>query len=186
MNFIFITVYVIWLLSETVLNRMLHSKSTDRPDVDKNSLPIIWITIAVAMFLTTYVAINFYFPIYDNPDFKYLGLGIIALGIVLRLTAVLSLGRFFTVDVTIREDHKLKTDGVYKYLRHPSYFASLLSFIGYGIAMNSWPGLLIIFISILTVFIYRIKIEEKILIEQFGETYIKYKKSTKGIIPFIY
>lgn len=41
-------------------------------------------------------------------------------------------GEFFTVQVAIKEDHQLKTDGYYTNVRHPSHTASLLSFIGFG------------------------------------------------------
>lgn len=186
MNLAFTIIYIIWFLSETLLNRLLRSKSTDKQNADKNSLLIIWVTVIIAIFLAVYISIKFYFPIYPDTMIRYIGLGIILLGIIMRIAAVISLGKFFTVDVTIREDHKLKQDGVYKYLRHPSYFASLISFIGFGLSINSWPGLILIVIAVMTVFIYRITIEEKILIGQFGSEYLDYKKSTKGIIPFIY
>lgn len=185
MNLIFTITYVIWFLTEALLNRLLHSKSTDKQNTDKNSLVIIWVTVIIANILAVYLSMRYYFPIYTDSSFRYLGLIVIVIGIILRFSAVVSLGKFFTVDVTIREDHKLKTDGVYKFLRHPSYFASLISFIGFGISINSWIGLILIVVAVLTVFIYRIKIEEKILIEQFGAEYLEYKKTTKGIIPFV-
>lgn len=186
MNPAFTIIYLIWFLSETLLNRLLHSKSTDKQNADKNSLLIIWVTVVAAIILAMYISISYYFPIYPDVIIRYAGLAIIMFGIILRIAAVLSLGKFFTVDVTIREDHKLKKDGLYKYLRHPSYFASLVSFIGFGISINSWPGLILIVVSVMTVFIFRIKIEEKILIGQFGAEYLDYKKRTKGIIPFLY
>ena len=186
MNLLFTIIYLIWFLSETLLNRLLRSKSTDKQNADKNSLLIIWVTVVAAIFLAVYISMKYYFPIYPDTTIRYIGLGIILLGIILRIAAVLSLGKFFTVDVTIREDHKLKKDGVYKYLRHPSYFASLLSFIGFGLSINSWPGLILIVVAVMAVFIFRIKIEEKILIGQFGDEYLDYKKNTKGIIPFVY
>ena len=185
MNAIFTVTYVIWFLTEAFLNRLLRSKSTDKQNADKNSLLIIWVTVVVANILAVYLSMRYLLPIYNDPSFRYLGLIVIFAGIILRFIAVISLGKFFTVDVTIREDHKLKTDGVYKFLLHPSYFASLTSFIGFGISINSWIGLTLIIVAVLTVFIYRIKIEEKILIEQFGAEYLEYKKMTKGIIPFI-
>lgn len=186
MSSLFTATYVIWFLTEALLNRVLRSKSTDRQHTDKNSLAIIWVTVVLANILAVYIAMNFRFLIYSIPAFHYIGLGIIITGIILRFAAVFSLGAFFTVDVTIREDHKLKRDGMYKYLRHPSYFASLLSFAGFGIALNNWVSLLLIIVSVLTVFTYRIKIEEKLLIEQFGNEYLDYKKSTSGLIPFLY
>ena len=110
----------------------------------------------------------------------------IYVGIVIRIIAIVSLGQFFTVDVTIRVDHRLKKDGIYKYLRHPSYSGSLLSFIGLGLTMNNWISLLLISFSIIIAFIFRINVEEKVLIEQFGSEYIEYKKVTRGLIPFIF
>jgi len=165
---------------------MLRSKGTDKQNADKNSLAIIWITVVAAITLATVIAMNFYFPIAVNPVIKYVGLAIIYLGILLRLAAIVGLGRFFTVDVTIREDHRLKQDGLYKYLRHPSYFASLLSFIGYGISLNNWISLILVVVAVLIVFKMRINIEEKALIEQFGAEYLEYKKKVKGLIPFVW
>ncbi len=153
----------------------------DRQDADKNSLLLIWISIIATIFIAVFISGTFYFPIFSNPTFEYRGLAIIFVGIFFRFVAVAILGRFFTVDVTIRQDHKLKKDGVYKYLRHPSYFASLISFIGFGISLNNWIALLLITLAILTVFITRIKMEEKVLVEQFGAEYNEYKKVTKGL-----
>jgi protein-S-isoprenylcysteine O-methyltransferase Ste14 len=96
------------------------------------------------------------------------------------------LGRFFTVNVTIRDDHKLIQSGFYKYLRHPSYTGSLLSFLGFGLSLDNWLSLAIIFLPTLFAFIYRMKVEENVLSEQFGEQYQDYILKTKRIIPFIY
>ncbi len=186
MNLLFDLTYVVWFLSEIILNRLLRSKSTDRQNADKNSLPLIWITIVATVSIAVFIADKFRAPLFSNSFGQYIGLALIVAGIVLRLFAVASLGRFFTVDVTIRQGHRLKKDGLYQYLRHPSYFASLLSFIGFGISLNNWISLLLIAIAMFTVFTIRIKIEEKILAEQFGSEYIEYKKTTRGLIPFIY
>jgi len=186
MSSLFNVTCLIWFLTEVLLNRLLRSKDTDRQHADKNSLMIIWITVVLANAIAVYISMNFRSPIYSSPIFHLVGLGIIIAGIIIRFIAVYTLGPFFTVDVTIREGHKLKRDGMYKYLRHPSYFASLLSFVGFGISLNNWVSLVLIVTAVLIVFIYRIKIEEKTLTEQFGEEYLDYKKTTSGIIPFIY
>jgi protein-S-isoprenylcysteine O-methyltransferase Ste14 len=186
MNIIFPITYIIWLLSEILLNRLLRSKSTDKQDADKNSLALIWLTVVLSNAVAYYIAMTEYFPIASHPALGYIGLVIIYTGICLRLFVVKALGKFFTVDVTIRENHKLKKDGPYKYLRHPSYFASLLSFVGFGVSLNNWLSLIIVTVAIVTVFIIRIRIEEKVLIEQFGEQYLRYKKEVKGLIPFVW
>ena len=174
------------LLTEILLNRLLRSKSTDKQNEDKNSISIIWVTIIIAIPLAILISKTVNLPIYSNSSVQYVGVIIIFIGIILRLFAVVTLGQFFTVDVTIRQDHKLKKDGLYKYLRHPSYFASLVSFIGMGWTFNNWLSLLLLVVAILIAFINRIKIEEKLLIQHFGSEYTEYKKHTSGLIPFIY
>jgi protein-S-isoprenylcysteine O-methyltransferase Ste14 len=174
------------LLTEIFLNRLLRSKSTDKQNEDKNSISIIWVTIIIVIPLAVLISKTVNLPIYSNSSVQYVGVIIIFIGIILRLFAVVMLGQFFTVDVTIRQNHKLKKDGLYKYLRHPSYFASLISFIGMGWTFNNWLSLLLLVVAILIVFINRIKIEEKLLIQYFGSEYTEYKKHTNGLIPFIY
>jgi protein-S-isoprenylcysteine O-methyltransferase Ste14 len=186
MDLILIITYSIWFLSEILINRFLRSKNTDKKHVDKGSLYLIWIIIIITNFAAVFVSNKYYFPISKDANFVYIGLILIFIGIILRLTIIATLGQFFTVDVTIKQNHKLKKDGFYKYLRHPSYSASLLSFIGFGITLNNWMSLTLVSILILIAFIIRIKIEERALIEHFGSEYLDYKKSTKGIIPFIY
>jgi|SRR5919199_1063133 protein-S-isoprenylcysteine O-methyltransferase Ste14 len=178
--------YVVLVLTEIVLNRTRGSKATDKQGADKKSVTFIWITIPFAIFFAVYLANYLPLPIYANPSGQYIGVALIALGILLRLLAIYTLGQYFTVDVTIRPNHRIKTDGLYKYLRHPSYAASLLSFIGMGISFNNWLSLGLLTGSVLVVFINRIRVEEAVLIEHFGAEYIAYKKVTSGLIPFIY
>jgi len=186
MNLIFLLAYVIWGLSELLLNRLLHSKTTDQPNKDERSLSVIWITVVVSIVAAVYIALHDYLPIGDPAVIAYLGLFLLLAGIVLRLIVVRSLGAFFTVDVTIRQEHALKTDGFYRYLRHPSYAASLLSFIGFGLSLNNWLSLLLIFVAVMIVFIRRIEVEEKVLVGHFGAAYMDYQKRTNRLIPFIY
>jgi protein-S-isoprenylcysteine O-methyltransferase Ste14 len=178
--------YAVFILTEVVLNRAFGSKKTDKQAVDKHSITLIWITIPTAIFLAISLASYVRLPIYSDPSGQYVGVGIIALGVVIRLLAIYTLGQFFTVDVTIRPNHRIKKDGLYKYLRHPSYAASLLSFIGMGITFNNWLSLLLLVTAVLVVFINRIRVEETVLIEHFGAEYVAYKKVTNGLIPFIY
>ena len=178
--------YVILVLTEIVLNRTRGSKATDKQAADKKSMTLIWIVIPLAIFLAVYLANYLRLPIYANPSGQYIGVALIALGILIRLLAIYSLGQYFTVDVTIRPNHRIKTDGLYKYLRHPSYAASLLSFIGMGITFNNWVSLLLLVGAVLVVFINRIRVEETVLIDHFGADYIAYRKVTPGLIPFIY
>lgn len=186
MNLVFIIIYSVWLLSEIILNRFVRSGASDKKNADKGSLSRIWIAILISIPLAVFISMRYYLPITVTYAIEYTGLGLIAFGILLRLAVIVSLGKYFTVDVTIRSDHQLKKDGFYNYLRHLSYFASLLSFIGFGISLNNWLSLFIVTVAILIVFIARINVEEKALIDQFGDEYIEYRKHTNALVPFIY
>jgi len=83
------------------------------------------------------------------------------------------------------KDHKLVTDGWFKYIRHPMYLGGFCQIIGGAFIFSSFYTL-IFCIIIIPFFLLRIRIEEKMLLEEFGDEYEEYKKDTKKIIPFIY
>lgn len=186
MNPITLSIYLIWFISEILVNRLTRSKNQSNNGNDKNSLALIWLTVVLAVTASVVIAMNFSYPISSSTSILYVGLSVILFGVILRFTIIRSLGIFFTADVTIRENHALKTNGFYKFIRHPSYFASLLSFAGFGLSLNNWVSFLLVTFSIFAAFIYRIKVEEIALINHFGPQYLDYKKSTKGLIPFIF
>lgn len=111
---------------------------------------------------------------------------IILFGLAIRIWAIRTLGRFFEPTVVIKPDQPIIKTGLYKYIRHPAYAGGYLCFIGCGIAFSNWLGLILIMILVFLGFNYRIREEEKILIDGFGDEYRKYIKVTKKLIPFIY
>jgi len=185
MAWLFITIYFFWIISEISLSLFRRSEKSDNKKTDKGSLGLIWVIIIIANSLAYNVSESINLPISTDP-IRYIGIALIVIGMILRLTVVASLGKFFTVNVTILKDHVLKQDGFYKYVRHPSYSASLLSFVGYGVSLNNWISLVIVTGAALTAFLIRIRIEEKTLTDHFGYKYVEYKKRTKRLIPFVY
>jgi len=179
-------IWICWLLSEVLLNRLVRSKNANSKELDKNSLNLIWIAIIVSMTLGILSAIYWAVPIIHTNVLLYLGSGLIVIGMLIRFIAIRTLGKFFTVNLAIHGDQNLIKAGLYKYIRHPSYTGSLLSFVGFGLSLNNWLSLTIILVPILVTFIYRINIEEKLLLEQFGSEFEDYKKRTKRLIPMIY
>jgi len=180
----------LWLFTEVFYKQRLASNETDKKDKDRFSLNILWIIIIASISLSIFAANihfdTFSFFITNNALIIYLGLLLIFVGIFARLIIIKSLGKYFTVDVTIRKDHKIKKDGFYSILRHPSYAASLLTFVGLGLYLNNWIALAIAIIPPFFAFSYRINVEEEALTEQFGQEYLDYKKTTKKLIPYIY
>ncbi len=120
--------------------------SASSKDLDKSSVKLLWIIIAGSISLGIHFGNSGKGIIQSNGNETYaVGLLLICLGLALRWISILQLKKYFTVTVTISEDHQLIREGLYKYIRHPSYTGSLLSFFGLGIAFNNWLSLLIIF-----------------------------------------
>ena len=105
---------------------------------------------------------------------------------LIRWTSILKLKDSFTVDVSIRKDQTIIKDGIYKFIRHPSYSGSLLSFLGLSLVFTNVFTILIIVVPITIAFLHRIKIEENVLTDVIGTEYVEYSKQTKKLIPFIY
>ncbi len=183
---IFAITYFIWISSEVILNRVARSGKKDKKSADKHSELLIWLAIIVCIFLSSFISVRYSSVILDSNLIRYIGLVVIYLGIIVRFIAIRQLGKYFTVDVTIREDHQLMQSGLYKYIRHPSYLGDCLSLIGLGFTMNNWYGLLTAFLPVFLTFVYRMNVEEKVLIGKFGKQYEDYKLTTRRLFPFIY
>lgn len=130
------------------------------------------------------------FPIVPLPGGRachyYSGTVLVGLGLILRAWAVARLGDYFTYTVMSHADQALIIDGPYRYVRHPGYSGGLLVYAGWGMATGSLVGLVVIVAMMAYGLIRRIQVEEKVMIEAFGEQYSNYMKRTKRLIPWIY
>ena len=185
MNF-FYTIFLLWILSEVYLNRSARSAQKNRASQDANTEWLLWITIVVSMTSGIFISGKFSFPITSDEITGAAGITLVISGIILRFIAIRQLGKNFTVDVSTQEDQELKQDGFYRYLRHPSYSASLLSFGGFGLFLNNWISLIIVIVLPFLAFKRRINVEEEVLLKQFGKQYSDYISKTRRIIPFLY
>lgn len=111
-------------------------------------------------------------------------MGLLVAGGALRWVAIISLGRFFTVDVAVHRDHRVITNGPYRYVRHPSYTGALLQVLGLAMGLASWVSALVLIVPIGATLAYRIFVEEQALRQSLGTEYDDYCKVTPRLIPF--
>jgi protein-S-isoprenylcysteine O-methyltransferase Ste14 len=107
-------------------------------------------------------------------------------GLCLRFSAVAQLGRFFTTHVSIQHEHELITNGLYRFIQHPAYTGLLIALAAAGLAMGDAIALLLLTTLPLFAFIFRIQIEEQLLIKKFGAAYRDYSKSTRKLFPWLF
>src|SRR5204862_4895374 len=107
-------------------------------------------------------------------QFAVVGVFLFAAGLLLRWWAIIVLGRFFTVDVTIEKDHELVERGPFRLVRDPSYTGVLLAFVGFALTLRNWGAILVVLVPIFAAFVRRMNVEEKALRGALGERYAEY------------
>jgi protein-S-isoprenylcysteine O-methyltransferase len=177
----------IYVLSELALTLGKRAKSAESRVEDKGSLNLLWIVIAASVALAFNLAYSFRAAAMNAaPALRYLGIALFVAGLALRWYAIVHLGRFFTVNVSIASDHRLIDTGPYRIVRHPSYTGALMAFLGLGLCMANWASLLSLLVPICWVFLRRIHVEEAVLLHALGDQYRDYMRRTKRLIPAIY
>jgi protein-S-isoprenylcysteine O-methyltransferase len=106
----------------------------------------------------------------------------IAFGLILRIWAVVILGRWFTWNVSVQPGQVLVTEGPYRAIRHPSYMGAWLVFVGSCVLLRSYVAALAASILLLSAFSRRIRHEESLMLATFPE-YEAYKETTGALIP---
>jgi protein-S-isoprenylcysteine O-methyltransferase Ste14 len=98
--------------------------------------------------------------------------------------AVRTLGKQWALAARVVEDHALITAGPYRLVRHPIYSGMFMMMIATGLVVGTWQGLLAGSVIFLAGTLWRVRLEETLLIETFGSQYEDYKKRVPAFIPW--
>lgn len=178
---------LIYLISEILLTVTRRSRSQTGTKQDRSTLGVLWLVILLS--ITAGLCVTFQWPgarMAHRIAAEYAGVGLFVGGLLLRWWAITTLGRFFTVDVTIEKDHEVVERGPFRLVRHPSYSGVLLAFIGFALTLGNWAALLVVLLPIFVAFTYRMKVEEEALSASLGSRYTDYMRRTKRLVPFVY
>jgi protein-S-isoprenylcysteine O-methyltransferase Ste14 len=138
--------------------------------------------------------LNAYVPAYtdrkelwtiDGDTMRWVGVVLFAAGGALRIWPVFVLGERFSGLAAIQPGHTLVTSGVYALIRHPSYLGLLVNSLGWSLAFRSAVGVLLT-VLLIPPLLARIRAEENLLRDQFGDEYKVYCSHTWRLIPGIY
>jgi protein-S-isoprenylcysteine O-methyltransferase Ste14 len=114
------------------------------------------------------------------------GSGVILISIALLIWARIYLRNQYSGHVEVVTGHRLVLNGPYRFIRHPSYTGFLLMTFGVAVSYASLIGLAAIPLLLLPGLVYRMRVEEKLLTEQFGDEYRAYAHRSKKLIPGIW
>ena len=118
------------------------------------------------------------------PCLQVLGAGICTLGLLLSFIAALRLGKNLTPLPCPKDDCQLIQLGLYRFVRHPIYSGVLM--VGFGWLLIYPYALILLYVLALAIFFeFKIKLEERWLLEKFP-AYAEYCKRVKKLIPWVY
>jgi protein-S-isoprenylcysteine O-methyltransferase Ste14 len=120
-----------------------------------------------------------------NGLFGSIGISLVLAAILVSQIAIRTLGKFFD-RLAIKSDHRLVTEGIYGFVRHPIYTSYILLFVGFCTLLQSWWGFSLLLGVCVVWFGNRIGIEERMLRERFGDEYQSYCQQTKRLFPYVY
>ena len=153
---------------------------------DKASIWILTIFIGIGYLLSFSIGATKIGRIYHWNTFFTIGAILAIVGLIIRISSILTLKQHFTYTVTKIQNHELIETGLYKYIRHPGYLGQLIIFVGIATSLSNWLSVVLMIVPVVLGYIYRINTEERFMIEQMGQKYIDYQKRTKRLIPGIY
>lgn len=176
---------IIITLSGIIINRTrnLSTKTLTRP----KDPSLLWFRLGYpAAIICAWLLEQSGWGAYSSQSGVPAGLALFIGGLILRWAAVVQLRQQFTVQLGIRENHQLITKGLYTSIRHPSYTGLILYYTGLGLVMQNLYSFLILVVITTVIVVLRIKREEKMLAEHFGDEWETYRRRTWRLIPWIY
>jgi protein-S-isoprenylcysteine O-methyltransferase Ste14 len=119
-----------------------------------------------------------------SEGFGYAGLALTFAGIAFAVWARFAIGRNWSGNVTIKQDHELIRSGPYALVRHPIYTGILLAIAGTALAVDEVRGV-VAFVLVTIGLWLKMGTEESFMIQQFGDQYQRYRREVKALIPFV-
>lgn len=138
-------------------------------------LPILWLTTSLFAFAE--------YPLLPIPYGA--GVALAVCGLWLFHRSHVDLGGNWSVTLQVREEHKLITAGVYRRIRHPMYSAMFILGIAQALFLPNWLVGPAYFWGFGLLYLFRVKREEQMMVDQFGEEYETYRKRSGRLIPRI-
>ena len=174
---------ILFGLTEFLLRRGATAKSLKHTTADHGTTPLIFGSYAVV------AGILFIRNLPGNvlpPAAAWTGVALAFAGLVVRWWAMIVLGQFYTRTLTTTPGQRVVTRGPYRWVRHPGYLGSLLTWVGAAAASGNL--VIVVLVTAVLVFAYarRIAAEEAMLVEALGADYVAYQNRTRRLVPLLF
>ena len=189
---IFTTLYFIAIVIQMVIRAPISSKQRKEPKSNRQ------VTAQEKVLLGFLFLADFFIPILyaatswlDFADYSlpawagWLGVAILAVSLIVFWRAHADLGLNWSPTLEIREKHELITRGIYSVIRHPMYASQWLWVIAQTLLLQNWIAGWANLIFFIFFYSLRVKAEEKLMLERFGDQYRSYMQTVGAVFPKI-
>jgi protein-S-isoprenylcysteine O-methyltransferase Ste14 len=183
----FTILYWVWVASEALLQIVTPTSRSTGQVKDRGSLMVLLAVIFGSIWAAMAYGATHPHNFPGNAQaWRSVALALLVLGLVVRWTAIFTLGVSFSTNVAIHTNQTLRRSGLFRWVRRPSYLGMVLIFTALGLSQRNWVSRAILLIFPTAALLYRIHVEEMALAEAFGADYVDYRRSTFRLIPGIF
>ena len=182
-GFCWLAIFVLWAILSFTVKQTTGSRSDVRARIAVWGVLLAWLILFSDEFRPGLLAVRFLPPM--NLRMAYVGLGITIIGLGFAVWARLVIGRNWGGLITVQQDHKLMRKGPYGIVRHPIYSGLLLATLGTALILGQIGGLVSVALIVIS-WGYKARLEEALMVEQFGAEYEDYRHHVKALIPGIW
>jgi protein-S-isoprenylcysteine O-methyltransferase Ste14 len=188
----FAVVMLSWLAFVVVFASFLRAKPPSAPDRKRARTSIIGIALQGAGYALVWsVRRQPFTPIVPFGEFFEIASAVLTMALAIGSvwfcsTAVRTLGKQWSLTARVLEGHKLITQGPYSVVRNPIYTGMLGMLLATGLAISHWMGLVMALIVFAIGTAIRVRSEEKLLREAFGEEFEAYARKVPAVVPFLF
>jgi len=186
---VFVVVMICWLVFAGVF--LLRKKPPSPPDQKREPASLFGVALqGMSYGLVWGVRRPMFTSIFGNEPISVVT-GLLAIcaavsSVWLITMAVRTLGKEWSLTARLVEGHQLATSGPYALVRHPIYSGMLGMLLATGLAVSHWLALLAALILFFIGTTIRVRSEEKLLREAFGQQFETYARSVRAIVPGLY
>jgi len=139
-------------------------------------IPLIWISSPAFSFAE--------YPLRIGPLIS--GIVCFVIGLWLFYRSHADLGANWSITLEVRDRHRLITQGIYRRVRHPMYAALLLYGVAHALVIPNWVAGPSNLVAFAVLFALRVRAEERMMLEQFGDEYTAYMARTNRLVPGVW
>ena len=185
---IYFVAIVIEIIIRAPLNKKRKQENMSERRVTAQEKTLLGL-LAVGMFIVPIIyAVTSWldFADYTLPGWAgWLGVLLITGAVLVFWRAHADLGLNWSPSLEIRENHELITGGIYGYIRHPMYASQWLWVIAQPLLLQNWIAGFLNLLVFIPFYFLRVRAEEQMMLEQFGDQYRSYVYRVGAVFPKI-